>query len=161
MPSQYGRQRTKPIKKIVWHCMSEIIDADGAYYYSVNYLSILGLSAHAMITPSGVVIRCRKDSQTAYHAKGHNDMSLGVEVLIPGCHNYGEFLKAIKKPYMTHVQKVALYELFQSWCRKYNLSRADICRHSDLSPNKFDPGSGADWSQLEDAYRLENEKEEL
>lgn len=158
-PSAYGRSTNKPIK-IVWHAISEIIvDDEGWHYYAVNYLESLGYSAHAFITPSGLVIRTRKDSEGAYHARDHNKNSLGVEVMVPGCNPYGKFLERMKTPYMTHDQKVALYELFQHWMRKFNLTRNDVYRHSDLSPDrKHDPGSGVNWEQLNTAYRMENEK---
>jgi len=157
IPSPYGNAHNNP-KKIVWHAISEIIDDHGTFYYALDYLTHLGISAHRFVTPSGVIIKCREDYQGAYHAKGHNKNSLGVEVMVPGCNPYPDFLKVMRKPYMTHIQKVATYELLQFWCREHGLTRSDIYRHSELSPDrKFDPGTGVNWAQLERAYREENE----
>jgi len=80
IPLDAGFDNHSP-KRIVIHAMGEYIDTEPVDYHAVDWLRKLGLSAHAFITPSGVVIRGRKDAQGAYHAKGYNAGSLGVEFL--------------------------------------------------------------------------------
>jgi N-acetyl-anhydromuramyl-L-alanine amidase AmpD len=150
----------KPLKKkeqIVIHCMGEYI-IDGAHWSARDYLKHIGLSAHYLICPSGLAIQCVSDDFVAYHCKGYNHKSLGLEFLVPGIHDYTSFLKAIKKPYLSHAQCVTGYKVIQDWCKKYSLTKDNIFRHSDLDPQrKKDPGIGFSFDQLEKAYRSKNE----
>ena len=66
--------------KIVVHAMGEFINNKPAW----AFLESIGLSAHIFVTPSGVIVRSRKDRQGAWHAKGFNTDSLGIEFLVPG-----------------------------------------------------------------------------
>ena len=98
----WGRNTNNP-KKIVLHAMGEIIDDDSKvkhkrYHFAVDYLDILRISAHILVCPSGLIIRCRADNERAWHARGHNTDSLGIEFLVGGAHNNVTFLNAIKKP---------------------------------------------------------------
>lgn len=120
---------------------------DDQEYYAVDWLKKLGLSAHALITPDGTVIRCRSDSEGAWHAKGFNKNSLGIEYLVKGVHNYGTFLEAIKTDYVTPEQYQAGLAQIAEWVEQHPIHSID--RHSDLSPGrKVDPGSGFPWQQL-------------
>jgi AmpD protein len=143
IPLPAGRSHQAP-KRIVVHAMGEFIDTDDVDYHAPDWLRKLGLSAHAFVTPSGVIIRSRPDGKGAYHAKGYNTDSLGVEFLVPGLHTYGTFIEAIKGPYLTNAQYDAGVELVRDWCALWNIENID--RHSDLSPGrKADPGDGFGW----------------
>lgn len=130
-------------KLIVIHSMAEYIK-DPERIYAPDFLDGYKLSAHALITPHGDNIRCRTDNQGAYHAKGYNTDSLGMEFLVKGKHDYSSFIDAIKSPYLEPEQYDAgLYQV-REWLNLYPIER--IARHSDLSPGrKVDPGDGFPW----------------
>lgn len=113
--------------------------------HAADFLDKIGLSAHALITPDGNIIHCREDYETAWHAKGFNKDSLGIEFLVPGIHTYGSFMERIKTPYITDEQlKAGLWQI-KVWVERYNIN--NIKRHSELSPGrKFDPGDGFDMN---------------
>lgn len=145
IPLAAGAATNKP-DKIVIHAMAEYIDQGGRDFSAVEWLERLGLSAHALITPSGVIIECRDPTRGAYHAKRHNRNSLGVEFLVAGAHTYGTFLEAIKGRYLTEDQIAAGVHLVREWASDFRIPKDRIFRHSDLSPGrKFDPGDGFPW----------------
>lgn len=140
--------------KIILHSMGEYILFDsGEKKHAYDFLKSIGLSAHALICPDGTVIRCREDNQGAWHAKGFNRGSLGVEFLVKGAHTYGSFKKAIKKPYITFEQHVAGVELLRDWCSSYTIT--SIEEHRSISPKrKYDLGDGFPLQQfLQDVKR--------
>lgn len=133
--------------RIIVHSMAQFINDRGTAYYASEWLRHLGLSAHALVDPSGVLVRCREDTEMAWHAKGHNSNTLGIEILVPGVHDYGTFVERIKTPYCTDVQLEAAKWQVSEWVRKHNIS--EIARHSDVDPDrKVDPGAGLDWSKF-------------
>jgi len=141
-PLLSGASHNNP-KMAVIHAMGEYIK-DPDPIFAPDFLEKIGLSAHALIVPNGDVMICREDNQGAYHARGYNTDSLGVEFLVEGVHDYGSFLEAIKTDYITPDQWAAGVELVKHWKEKHNISK--VVRHSDLSPGrKLDPGSGMNW----------------
>lgn len=129
---------------IIIHAMGEFIKCDGSYLHAVDFLREIGLSAHALICPDGSIIQCRPIDKGAYHAKGHNTTSIGIEFLVPGPHDYGSFIETIKKPYLTDAQYLAGVELCHKWGEDLN-----IVRHSDIDPQrKKDPGAGFPWDEF-------------
>jgi len=129
---------------IVVHSMGEFIN-DPHPIHASDFLVKMGYSAHALISPNGDVYVCRDDDQGAYHARGYNTDSLGVEVLVEGHHNYGTFLEAIKTDWVTLAQMDTLTEVVKSWLSAYDIKR--LVRHSDISPGrKVDPGAGFNWT---------------
>lgn len=146
IPLEAGADNQVP-SRIVVHAMGEYIDFDPRDYHAVEFLRKIGLSAHAFITPSGVIIRSRADDAGAYHAKDFNTDSLGVEFLVPGVHTYTTFLDAIKRKYLTTPQYQAGVQLVQDWRVQHGIATIDC--HSDLSPGrKSDPGKGFPWDRF-------------
>jgi AmpD protein len=146
-PLEKGNKYNTP-KLIVVHCMGEFL-LDPKPIHASDFLAKLGLSAHALIAPNGDVWVCRDDDQGAYHARGYNTDSLGVEFLVEGHHDYGSFLEAIKGDYITDVQWLAGVNAVKSWVEAYEIPKDKIVRHSDISPGrKVDPGKGFKWDKF-------------
>ena len=144
-PLSHGAEKNNP-KRIVIHSMGEYIK-DPDPMLAVDFLDKLGLSAHALILPSGDVMMCRRPDQGAYHARGFNTNSLGIEFLVEGIHDYGSFLKKIQTNWVTADQYEAGLELVRHWKANYNILKMD--RHSDISPGrKVDPGEGFHWKKF-------------
>lgn len=145
-PLPKGAKHQVP-SRIVLHSMGEYIKFDSGNKHAYDFLKDIGLSAHALICPDGTVIRCREDNQGAWHAKGFNKNSLGIEFLVKGAHTYGSFKKVIKDHYLTLDQHIAGVELLRDWCSKYDIKSIDT--HSSLSPKrKVDPGTGFPLKQF-------------
>ena len=142
----YGGGTQNPTKIIV-HAMGEFIHSNDGDFYAVQWLNKLHLSAHCLITPSGSIIRCREDSLMAWHARGFNDNTLGVEFLVPGLHDYETFKEAIQTDWVSLPQLSAGIELIKRWRLVWPIE--GILRHSDVSPErKVDPGSGFPFDKL-------------
>lgn len=137
--------RSQQPGRIIVHAMGEFIGG----VHAVDFLrDVVKLSAHILVCPDGEIIRCRQDTQGAYHAKGFNDNSLGIEFLVAGEHTYGSFLGAIKKEYLTPIQYEKGMEFVRNqWHLKLGITKMD--RHSDVSPErKVDPGAGFPWDRF-------------
>ena len=142
-PSPFGFAKNFKPTKIVIHAMGEFVGNLSA----ADFLRSVELSAHALVTPSGVVIEARAVQFGAYHARGHNTSSLGVEILVAGVHDYTTFTKAIKTDWVTQQQWDATVELVRMWREIDGVDK--IVRHSDISPGrKVDPGSGFMWERF-------------
>jgi AmpD protein len=116
-------------------------------YTARDWLDFLKLSAHALIHPNGEIEICRPPDAGAYHARGHNTDSLGIEFLVAGVHDYGTFLETIKTDWCTPEQYKAGAELVNQW--RFDFDIGMIVRHSDISPGrKVDPGTGFKWREF-------------
>lgn len=140
----HGGDRVNSPKRIIIHSMAEFIEGD----HAVNFIqNVVKLSAHALIDPSGHIYRLRNDRQSAWHARGFNKDSLGLEFLVTGEHTYGSFIDIIKRPYITDAEYQAGVEQVKEWCSLYPIESID--RHSDVSPGrKVDPGEGFPWDEF-------------
>ena len=149
-PNENGSSRNSP-RRIVVHSMAEFL-MDPQPIHATDFLEKIGLSAHALIDPRGVVFVCRDEDEGAYHAKGYNQNSLGLEFLVPGHHTYGSFLEEIKSDnWLTQAAWEAGVTCVRRWCHTYDIPRDKVFRHSDLSPGrKVDPGSGFKWDKFLD-----------
>ena len=148
-PNEFGASKNKP-KMIVVHSMGEFI-LDPHPIHASDFLVKLGLSAHALVSPNGDIYLCRDDDEGAYHARGYNKNSLGIEFLVEGHHDYGTFIEAIKSDYVTDKQWEAGVKAVRSWVEAYEIPREKVVRHSDISPGrKVDPGAGFKWDKFMD-----------
>ena len=137
---------TQNPEEIVIHAMGEYIKDKEHPTHAVAFLNEYKLSAHVLIAPSDIY-RCRNDTEQAWHARGHNRNSLGIEFLVPGQHDYGSFVEAIKSPYLIEEQFKNGIMIVQEWMNLYPIKR--IRRHSDISPGrKVDPGDGFPWEEF-------------
>jgi N-acetyl-anhydromuramyl-L-alanine amidase AmpD len=146
-------------KKIVVHAMGEYIhitedsknyfktkmnlDLEVRDYPAAEWLRIMGYSAHLLITPSGEAIRCRDNDQGAYHAKGYNTDSLGVEFLVEGAHDITSLYRTMNTPWVTGKQRIRGLKEVKIWMEEFTIRKDHIFTHQELSPQrKKDPGSG-------------------
>jgi len=152
-------------KIIVLHAMGEYIHVSeevkahyaakgkvlelGRDYHAPEWLRVLGYSAHNLVTPSGLVIKCRENHEGAYHAYGYNTDSLGIEFLLEGIHTYETFKAGISSEYLTSMQFGKGVEVVSKWMDDYDISMDGVVTHHSLSPNrKTDPGSGFPLEQF-------------
>ena len=139
-----AKLRLQPQKpnRIVIHAMGEYIDTDDKDYHAKEWLDKLGLAAHYLVTPTGVIIKTLDIDLMGAHAKGYNFGSVGIEFLVPGVHTYSSFLKAIELPYLTDVQYEEGLQLVDDLCLALD-QPVTIDTHAELSPDrKVDPGKG-------------------
>ena len=133
---------------LVVHALAEFLDfeTNGKDRSAKDHMDEEGLSPHYLITPTGVIIELIEYDTLGYHAKGHNTNKVGVELLVPGLHTYGSFLKAIdKKGWVSGPQYQALLQLTK-WLKTKGVKNQ--VAHSTLSPErKYDPGKGFDWDK--------------
>lgn len=134
---------------IVYHAMAEwVVDVDNKYH-AVQFLDRMGLSAHSLVSPTGHNFRLREDHRIAWHAKGFNINSLGIETLVKGEHDYASFLDAINKPYVEPQQYDEILRQSIEWIEAHEIRQ--LVKHKDLSPGrKVDPGNGFPWDELMD-----------
>lgn len=151
-------RKSQASKLIIVHAMGEYIaDGKGGYDHAVPFLGKYGLSVHSLIAPNGDNYRCRDDWEGAWHARGHNTDSLGIEFLVQGDHDYGSFIKSIDSEYVTEEQYQSGLSQIVSWMNKFDITK--VVRHSDISPGrKVDPGRGFPWSRLLTDIGLNNEQ---
>ena len=124
---------------IVVHAMGEYIAGDKWQDHAVQFLDKQKLSAHSLIAPDGTNYRCREDIETAYHAKGHNTDTLGIEFLVPGSHTYASFLEALKSDFTNELQYQVGLKQIKDWLSEWPIKK--VVAHSTLSPErKVDPG---------------------
>lgn len=144
----HGGEGNEP-SKIVIHSMGEFIAENGDVYSARNYLDKLGWSVHYFIKPSGDIIQCRANNQTAWHAAGHNENSIGIEFLVEGQHDYPSFLQSIEYNWCRKAQYDAGIELVRDLFAEFGDMM--LVRHSDISPGrKLDPGNGFHWEWFKD-----------
>lgn len=139
-------------RRIIVHAMAHRIRvSDDNVLYAASFLERQGLSAHMLVAPDGTAIRCRDDDQGAWHAKGYNTDSLGIEVLVDGEHNYSTFLEAIEGKWVTGAQYETAVDIVAHWCHKWGIrtEAGELDRHCDVDvARKRDPGGGFNWSRF-------------
>ena len=166
------------VKGLILHGMSEYIHRDALKYYNVNprgyaewlhakeFLEAIGLSAHGFIAPDGSWIEGNvKAPERALHAgiSKHNDLEdlnnhyLGIEILVEGRNNYGEFLEKMKNPdcYSQEQFETTVVKSFE-FLRDFKFPIENIVTHEQVSGDhvrgkgrgKKDPGAGFPSDQL-------------
>ena len=142
-----GRQNPD---RIVVHAMGEFIKVHGIIWPALDWLRFNGLSAHALITPSGTLMECRDPTLVAWHAKGHNLDSIGVEFLVPGVHDWGTFKEAIKVwNWPSDNQYDAGRLLIDRWCGDFDIASKGVFTHHELDPTRRpDPGAGFSMKRI-------------
>ena len=146
-PLSRGALSQDPNRGII-HAMAEYIFWEGKWRHASEFLEMIGLSAHILIAPNGDIFKCRDWTQGAYHAKGHNDDTLGAEWLVEGEHDYESFIKAIGSPYLADKQFSGGCEYIRKeWVEELGILHYQ--RHSEVDRmRKYDPGNGFPWTKF-------------
>lgn len=151
-PLVHGNKTNHPTQ-IVVHAMGEFIRWKGKDWHATEFLKEYGVSAHVLVTPSCELVQCRKDHQGAWHARGNNSDSLGIEFLVPGVHDRITLRKTIKTKYLRPGQFERGRNHIIWWIRTWSIKRIE--RHSVLDPKrKEDPGDGFPWERLIEEIEL-------
>lgn len=138
-----GIAKVNDPQAIILHAMGQFIDEQSRDYFAPNYLEKLGVSAHMMVTPDGMAVRCVPDRYRAWHDKGNNTNTLGIEFLVPGLHTYETFLETIKNPWLPDPAFTAGQTIVRNWMKEYNIPKEKVFYHSETAPGrKLDPGAG-------------------
>ena len=112
-------------------------------YYCIEFLEAIGYSAHGVISPNGLFIKCRETRQGAFHAKNFNEDSLGLEFMVPGLHTLATMHRVIENPWLPDPEFTTGVEVVRGWKDEYNIRVQEIYTHEQLSPErKKDPGAG-------------------
>lgn len=154
--SPYGPLELLEPTMIVVHCMGEYVDGLPAHEFLAR--DDIKLSAHAMIAPDGHILRTRADHERAWHVTGYNDKALGVEILVPGHHDWDSLVKVIQHPWVSPAQYKSALWLIRGWMKTFAIQRSQVVRHSDLSEIKPDPGQGFRWADFLDCLSNSNLK---
>lgn len=174
-PLPHGQEHGRPIKQLVVHAAAEIVRNDDPAQGPVGDIPVLEFhaatekSAHAYITPAGVLHHCVSRDRVAWHAKGFNTGRLGVELLVAGVHGYNSFLVAIGWDRLKWSPKVPRpadpftpeqYETLGWWlareARFADLGWAAVTTHHLLTPAvKADPGPVFNWQLTRDIFTRE------
>lgn len=134
----------QPPELLVVHAMAEYIEGT----YALEFLIKKRLSAHALIRPDGTVDICALPSYKCAHAKQYNSKALGVEILVPGNHQYKTFVQTIARPWCTGLAMMSAVRLCRSWRALF--PDIKMVRHSDIDEKKVDPGAGFPWDEFRD-----------
>ena len=103
------------------------------------------VSAHYLITETGVIFRLVPEEARAWHAGAGswgavtdvNSRSIGIELANPGHHPF------------PHPQMDALERLLSDILTRHAIHPARVIAHSDMAPaRKRDPGPRFDWRRL-------------
>lgn len=148
-------------KMIVVHSMAEYIRFPDKIRSAWYALDMMKLSAHALVNPNGDIIRCRANEHRAYHAgrmdngaDGNVD-SLGVEFLVKGEYDYGEWAARIREDWLTEEQFERGVALVKGWMLLY--PGIEVVRHSDIANSrKLDPGAGFPWQRFLEALNVDS-----
>ncbi len=141
----WSNKERKDTKFIVIHSIAEYIDTgepELSPQYCVDFLRERNELPHYFLTPSGIVLKGIPHKRKANHARGFNYCSIGIEVMLPGCHSYVSFLNAMRD----ETEKVCTFPFLQLTVLLTELldiyPNAKIVGHNELSPDrKVDPGN--------------------
>lgn len=156
----HGRRRSDAeIDLVVLHAIGEwVVDYTNAggkgqnyTWHCTDWLRAIGRSCHAFCMPDGRLVREVDSAYKAWHCKGSNSRSVGIEFVLPGVWPYGKFQAAMqgkRDAAYTDAQIRAGAEWVSDRMIEHEIelsiggnSEAVIRSHSVIAPGlKFDPG---------------------
>jgi len=152
-----GNVRKEPVKQVIIHATGGP-DCDPARRFQSGTLNGIidhflrnknRISIHYIIDRNGDLVRMVPESQTAYHVRGHNMNSIGIELV-----NHGDGQDPFPEP-----QLVTLIALLREMLPRYQLTTSDLKSHAELDNSylncgkvkikrKSDPGAAFPWQRL-------------
>lgn len=143
--------------RIIVHSMGEYLDLGSEPVHATEFLDkVMKFSAHILVSPNGIIYRQRSDDQIAWHAKGHNMNTLGIEILVDGVWTYGPWKERIKEDWCSKFQFYVAAAVVRNWMLKWSITPQLVLRHSDVDPaRKVDPGEGFDWLTFKELISLD------
>ena len=141
----YDKRKNKQISYLILH-----YTALPSIEESIDYLCERKnkVSCHYIISQKGKIYNLVSDKYRAWHA-GHsewlleqdiNSSSIGIELDFSPNHNNNKFSESLI---------LSLISLIKYLKKKYNIDKANILGHSDISPyRKIDPGKEFPWEKL-------------
>lgn len=118
-----------------------------------------GVSIHYIVGPDGEVAQSVPESEVAYHAIGHNEGSIGIEMI-----NRGD-----GREQFPEAQVAAMVTLVAAIRRRHGLAIEQVKRHSDVDTStircagqmvrrKQDPGPAFPWDRFLVSLVLQDDK---
>lgn len=152
-------------KGIIIHSMAEFLKTEHGPQKASDFIKSINLSVHGYIHPDGTYESHIKSPKKAFHAgkskfqdlTNLNSHFLGIELLLPGTHDYASFSEGIQKEGAYTQESIdTAIEVCKYWMKLYNIPLTSIVRHSDVSGDhvrgkrkgKTDPGNGLDWDNF-------------
>lgn len=149
------RREPGAIDRIVWHAIGEwVVDGTnvggkgrGYVWHCTDWLRAIGRSTHAFALPDGRIVREVDSWYAAWHAKGWNMRSVGLEYVLPGVWPYARFIEAMKVGLAAAVYTGQQLRAGATWTaermaeHEVAFEPESITTHHDCSPKvKWDPG---------------------
>lgn len=147
----HGSENDGPedLDRVMVHAMGEFVEFGEEDLPAYDVLERYGLSAHALVHPSGVITRMVPDGYIASHARGFNHSHYGIEFLVPGVHTLASLYDAMDQDnWLTEAQFKAGAWQVATWLRHQALEQT-VHRHDMMDPRrKRDPGKGFPWESF-------------
>lgn len=84
------------------HAMAQYIWYDGHLHHYDELLTRLARGVHFAILPDGQIIKHSSIGNLLWHAKGFNNKSWGVELIVPGVYDLGGLYRKINRKCMAY-----------------------------------------------------------
>jgi N-acetyl-anhydromuramyl-L-alanine amidase AmpD len=156
IPNNYFRSRKADVDLLVIHAMGEWIFDGEIYLHCTDFLQEIKLSAHGFCLPDGRIIESVDTEYAAYHARSHNDRSIGMEFLVEGGHDLESLRRRMRDtqdPPYTRAQYEAGGWWFRQRAEEHGLTFAHVTTHAQLDPGrKEDPGPAFDMNAFKEAF---------
>lgn len=152
----HGRRRREgEVDQVVLHAIGEwVVDATnlggkgrGQVWHCTDWLRAIGRSTHAFVLPDGLVVREVDSWYKAWHARGHNSRSVGLEFVLRGVWPWNKFQAAMRGERDDAAYAPAQLRAAEDWVRAraiehdFRLTELSVRTHRQLDPErKLDPG---------------------
>ena len=142
---------------IVYHSLAEFIDFGKEDVTGWQHVENQGWGAHYYVYPSGTIVESIKPGYMGAHAKGFNENTVGIEIIVPGVLTYQTFTQKILNERWYKLAQVTSVINLSNWLIESTGTIKYATTHSYLDPDrKVDPGNFK-YDQLKTFIKLESE----